>query len=196
MNATVRTLLALAAPAAVLALAAPAHARDAVVPSYDGTPIVTSFHPAEGLPPGAKAPTILMTHGWGGTRDAEGTGDTSESIGNVGAGVLRRAGFNVLTWDSRGFGQSGGVVTVDHKDNEGRDVQALLDHVARQPEAQLDGPGDPRAGMHGPSYAGSIQNIAAAIDGRVDAITPTIAWHSLLTSLYKEDTIKSGWASL
>ena len=52
MNATVRTLLALAAPAAVLALAAPAHARDAVVPSYDGTPIVTSFHPAEGLAPG------------------------------------------------------------------------------------------------------------------------------------------------
>src|SRR3712207_5879925 len=50
--------------------------------------------------------------------------------------------------------------------------------------------------MHGPSYAGGIQNITAAIDGRVDAITPTIAWHSLLTSLYKEETIKGGWAAL
>ena len=189
--------LATLAGAAVLLLAAPAaHARDAVVLSYDGTPIVTSFHPAEGLAPGAKAPTVLMTHGWGGNRDAEGTGGTSETVGNVGAGVLRRAGFNVLTWDSRGFGQSGGVVTVDYKDNEGRDVQALIDYLAKQPEALLDGAGDPRVGMHGPSYAGGIQLVSAAIDGRIDAITPTIAWHSLLTSLYKEETVKSGWGTL
>ena len=197
LDGRVRPCLAALAAAAALLLAAPAaHARDAVVLSYDGTPIVTSFHPAEGLAPGAKAPTVLMTHGWGGSRDAKGTGGTSESIGNVGAGVLRRAGFNVLTWDSRGFGQSGGVVTVDHKDNEGRDVQALIDHIARQPEALLDGAGDPRVGMHGPSYAGGIQLVSAAIDGRIDAITPAIAWHSLLTSLYKEETVKSGWGTL
>ena len=150
MNATVRALLGLAAPAAAaLALASPAVARDAVVTSADGTPIVTSFHPAEGLAPGAKAPTILMTHGWAGNRDADGTGGTSETTGNVGAAPLRKAGFNVLTWDSRGFGQSGGTVTVDYKDNEGRDVQALIDYLAKQPEALLDGPGDPRVGMHG-----------------------------------------------
>ena len=119
----------------------------------DGTPIVTSFHPAEGLAPGSKAPTILVTHGWGGNRDADGTAPTSEATGNVGAAPLRKAGFNVLTWDSRGFGQSGGTVTVDYKDNEGRDVQALIDYLAKQPEALLDGPGDPRVGMHGGSYA-------------------------------------------
>ena len=197
MNATVRALLGLAAPAAAaLALASPAAARDAVVTSADGTPIVTSFHPAEGLAPGAKAPTILMTHGWGGTRDADGTGGTSESIGNVGAAPLRKAGFNVLTWDSRGFGESGGTVTVDYKDNEGRDVQALIDYLAKQPEALLDGPGDPRVGMHGPSYAGGIELVAAGFERRIDAIAPDIAWHSLLTSLYKEDTIKGGWAAL
>ena len=197
MNATVRALLGLAAPAAAaLALASPAAARDAVVTSADGTPIVTSFHPAEGLAPGAKAPTILMTHGWGGNRDADGTGGTSETIGNVGAAPLRKAGFNVLTWDSRGFGQSGGTVTVDYKDNEGRDVQALIDYLAKQPEALLDGPGDPRVGMHGPSYAGGIELVAAGFERRIDAIAPDIAWHSLLTSLYKEDTIKGGWAAL
>src|SRR5215212_1227418 len=191
MNATVRKMLAPAASAAaLLAGAAPALARDAVVTSADGTPIVTSFHPAEGLAPGAKAPTILMTHGWGGNRDADGTSTSSEAIGNLGAAPLRKAGFNVLTWDSRGFGQSGGTVTVDYKDNEGRDVQALVDYVAKQPEALLDGPGDPRVGMHGASYAGGIQLVAAAIDPRIDAITPTIAWHSLLTALYKEDTVK------
>ena len=49
----------------------------------------------------------------------------------------------MLTWDSRGFGQSGGTVTVDYKDNEGRDVQALIDYLAKQPEALLDAPGRP-----------------------------------------------------
>ena len=100
----------------------------------------------------------------------------------------------MLTWDSRGFGQSGGTVTVDYKDNEGRDVQALIDYLAQQPEARLDGPGDPRVGMHGASYAGGIELVAAGIDPRIDAIAPDIAWHSLLTSLYKEETVKGGWA--
>ena len=189
-------MLAVVAPtAALLTAAAPAVARDAVVISADGTRIVTSFHPAAGLAAGTKAPTILMTHGWGGNRDADGTSTSSEAIGNVGAAPLRKAGFNVLTWDSRGFGQSGGTVTVDYKENEGRDVQALIDYLAKQPEALLDGPGDPRVGMHGPSYAGGIELVAAGFEQRIDAIAPDIAWHSLLTSLYKEETIKGGWAA-
>jgi ABC-2 type transport system ATP-binding protein len=190
MNARV-----LLSAAILLGAAAPAEARDAIVTSADGTPIVTSFHPAEGLAPGQKAPTILMTHGWGGNRDDQGDGATSEAIGNVGAGPLRKAGFNVLTWDSRGFGQSGGTVTVDYKDNEGRDVQALIDYLAKQPEALLDGPGDPRVGMHGASYAGGIELVSAGIEPRIDAIAPDIAWHSLLTALYKEETVKGGWAA-
>ncbi len=44
----------------------------------------------------------------------------------------------MLTWDSRGFGNSGGTVTVDSPDAEGRDVSALIDWLAQQPEAQLD----------------------------------------------------------
>ena len=190
-----RRALALAAVLA-LGVAAPAAARDAVVISRDGTPIVASFLPADGLAPGQRAPTVLMTHGWGGNRDKTGDSSTSEQIGNVGAGPLRRAGFNVLTWDSRGFGESGGTVTVDYKDNEGRDVQALVDYLAQQPEALLDRPGDPRVGMHGASYAGGIELVAAAIEPRIDAIAPDIAWHSLLTSLYKEETVKGGWASV
>ena len=50
--------------------------------------------------------------------------------------------------------------------------------------------------MHGVSYAGGIELVAAAIDKRIDAIAPTIAWHSLLTSLYKDETVKGGWSAL
>ena len=72
----------------------------------------------------------------------------------------------------------------------------LLNWLARQPEAKLDRKRDPRVGMHGGSYAGGIQFVAAAIDRRIDAIAPSIAWHSLLTSLYRAETVKGGWSSL
>ena len=180
--------------AAALVLAAPAaaQARDATVTSFDGTQIVLSFHPA---PQGGQAPTILEGHGWGGSRETNPDAASDEVTGNVGVGALRKAGFNVLTWDSRGFGSSGGTVTVDSPDAEGRDVSALIDWLAQQPEAQLDAKGDPRVGMTGVSYAGGIELVTAPRDKRIDAIAPIIAWHSLLTSLYKEETVKGGWAS-
>ena len=63
---------------AALALLAPtAAARDQVVTSFDGTAIATSFMPAAGLKPGQKAPTVLMTHGWAGTRSRDENGASS-----------------------------------------------------------------------------------------------------------------------
>lgn len=186
-----------AALLACLCAAAPgAAAREATVTSFDGTPIVTHFFPAAGLAAGATAPTVLVGHGWGGEGDTNPDSASDTVTGNTGLGPLRRAGFNVLTWDARGFGRSGGQVEVDSPRHEGRDVQALIDWLATQPEARLDEPGDPVVGMSGVSYGGAIQLIAAAIDGRVDAIAPTIAWHSLTRSLYRNGAVKQGWGSL
>ena len=72
----------------------------------------------------------------------------------------------------------------------------LLDWLAQQPGAQLDAPGDPRVGMTGVSYAGGGEFVSAPREKRVDAIAPIIAWHSLLTSLYKEEMVKGGWSSV
>jgi ABC-2 type transport system ATP-binding protein len=179
-------------------LIAPAasRARDATVTSFDGTRIALSFFPAEGLAAGQRAPTILEGHGWGSSRDTKANSRSMEALGQVGLGPLRRAGFNVLTWDARGWGQSGGTIEVDSEDFEARDASALISWLARQPEAQLDAPGDPRVGMTGVSYAGGIELVTAAIDKRVDAISPVIAWHSLITSLYKTATVKGGWSSI
>jgi ABC-2 type transport system ATP-binding protein len=195
VNARVRTFVAGVVAAAAFVVAPTAGARDIIVPSFDGTPLSASFFPAQGLAPGQKAPTVLATHGWGATRDKDENSATLAPVGQVGLGPLRRAGFNVLTWDSRGFGESGGTVEVDSKDFEGRDVSALLDWLATQPEQQLDAAGDPRAGMTGASYAGGIELVAAGIDRRIDAIAPSIAWHSLLTALYRDDVVKGGWAA-
>jgi ABC-2 type transport system ATP-binding protein len=181
------------APLLLLAFAPPAQARDATVTSFDGTQIQLSFMPADGA---GKHPTVLEGHGWGGSRDTNPDSASDEATGNVGVGALRKAGFNVLTWDARGFGNSGGTVEVDAPDFEARDVSALIDWLAKQSEAQLDKAGDPRVGMTGVSYAGGIELVTAPQDARIDAIAPIIAWHSLTSSLYKEETVKGGWASL
>ena len=49
--------------------------------------------------------------------------------------------------------------------------------------------------MSGASYGGGIQLVTAALDSRLDAIVPDIAWNSLVTSLYKAQSPKSGWGS-
>jgi len=179
-----------------LALASPAaQARTDTVTSFDGTQIKVNFFPTD-LPSGKRAPTVLFGPGWSspGATDPEGTSDPT--IGDVGVGPLRAAGYNVLTWDPRGFGDSGGTVQVDSPDAEGRDVRKLISYVAKQPEAKLDGRNDPRVGMTGASYGGGIQLVTAGIDRRVDVIVPDIAWHSLTTSLYKDSTFKAGWGTI
>jgi ABC-2 type transport system ATP-binding protein len=196
MVAPVRRLITAAAVLAALAgpstaSAAPA-TRDATVRSFDGTPIATHFFPADG----ARRPTVLLGHGYGMRGATDRNAGSEELFGSVGVKPLVDAGFNVLSWDARGFGASGGRVMIDSKDFEGRDVQALISHVARQPEALLDGRGDPRIGMTGASYGGGIELVTAGIDHRVDAIAPIIAWNSLLTALNKDGSPKLGWGSL
>ncbi len=182
--------------AGALAAVPMASARDAIVKSFDGTQLVVHFFPAANLAAGHKAPTVLVGPGWGSPGDTNLNGPTSTAAGVVGLGPLHRAGYSVVTWDPRGFGKSQGTVEIDSPQFEGRDVSALIDFVARQHEALLDRPGDPRVGMAGGSYGGGIQLVAAAGDRRIDAIAPDIAWHSLLTSLDKNGAPKTGWSGL
>jgi ABC-2 type transport system ATP-binding protein len=148
------------------------------------------------LVPGTRAPTGLVGPGWGNGGHTDANKPSIESDGTVGVGPLRRAGYNVLTWDPRGFGASGGEATVDAPRSEARDVQALIDALVLLPEAKLDSPNDPRVGMSGASYGGGIQWVTAAIDSRVDAITPNASWHSVASSLYKDSVFKGGWGGV
>jgi ABC-2 type transport system ATP-binding protein len=187
--------------AAGLLVGAPAaEARDATVTSFDGTRINTHFYPGNGASSTHRAPTILQGPGWSQPGDTPG-GGAGAAQGPFGISNIQTFidhGYNVVTWDPRGFGQSGGTVQIDDPKYEGRDVQALLNFIALQPEAQLDNRArrDPRAGMAGGSYGGGIQLVTAAIDPRLDAIAPTIAWHSLVTSLFPDRAIKSGWGAI
>jgi ABC-2 type transport system ATP-binding protein len=167
---------------------------DLTVTSFDGTLIRVHWFPSEAASESEPAPTVLMGPGWGQPGDTSREG--AAVFGALGIRPLNEAGYNVLTWDPRGFGKSTGTATINAADNEGRDVQVLLDWVADQPQALTDKDGDPRVGMAGFSYGGGIQLTTASIDCRVDAIVPGLAWHSLETALYKAETVKSGWAGL
>jgi ABC-2 type transport system ATP-binding protein len=164
------------------------------ITSFDGTKIRAHWFPVH---PGSalRSPTVLMGPGWGLSGDTDTQGSTTV-LSATPIRSLWAAGYNVLTWDPRGFGQSGGEAEVDSPDYEARDVSALIDWVATRPGVELDAPGDPRIGMVGGSYGGGIQLVAAATDCRIDAIVPTIAWHSLTTSLDKADTFKAGWGNI
>jgi ABC-2 type transport system ATP-binding protein len=98
---------------------------------------------------------------------------------------LLQDGNNVVTWIRAANGVRGRL-EIDSPEFEGQDMQAIINWLAQQPEVQLDAPNDPRIGMVGASYGGGIQLVTAAIDERVDATVPTIAWNNLNTSLYKE----------
>ena len=171
-----------------VALGGTAQAEDLVVRSFDGTPIVAHWFPNPSLGPGERAPVVLNGPGW------SSPGEKDPSRGAIKR--LHDLGYNVLTWDPRGFGVSGGEATIDAPQVEGRDVRALISVMARRPEVRLDRRGDPRVGMTGGSYGGGIQFSTASIDRRIDAIVPTIAWNSLETSLYKDRTFKQGWNDL
>jgi ABC-2 type transport system ATP-binding protein len=178
-----------------------AYTRGCII-SFDGTAIVYNLF--EPLHPAAHSLyPILEGPGWGGA------GETSPDE------QLLAAGYAEMTWDPRGFGQSGGVAEVDSPGAEGRDVSALIDKVltgraeiavdhggyGRQPHYVNDRRrsntyGEPAVGMTGGSYGGGIQFATGAFDKRVKAIVPVITWNNLNYSLWPGNVIKLGWGEL
>ncbi|HZU80677.1 MAG TPA: CocE/NonD family hydrolase, partial [Acidimicrobiales bacterium] len=147
--------------------------------SFDCTPIVFNlFEPTDAT---ASHPvyTIMEGPGWGG---AGATSPDSQLIGND---------YAELTWDPRGFGQSGGRAQVDSPDAEGKDASALISYVLDRPEIAKDTQGvspaysagdtygEPAVGMTGVSYGGGIEFATAAFDSRVKAMVPGWAWNNL-----------------
>lgn len=167
---------------------------DWTVRSFDDTAIRLHWFPAPGASKAEPAPSVLMGPAWSLPGDTSPDGDQLFSAMSISA--LHDAGYNVLTWDPRGFGESGGEAQLNSPDVEGRDIQVLLDWLAARPEALVDRSGDARVGMVGADYGGVIQLVVAAIDCRVDAIVPSMAYNAAGRALFKVSTLKAGWARI
>ncbi|MEU8560217.1 alpha/beta fold hydrolase [Streptomyces cyaneofuscatus] len=148
-----------------------------------GVPIDTSYFTAGGS---GKRPAVLIGHGFGGSKN-----DVRAQ-----AEKLAADGYAVLTWSARGFGKSGGAISLNDPDSEVKDVSGLIDWLAKRPEVELDKKGDPRVGLTGASYGGAVSLLAAGHDQRVDAIAPVITYWNLADALFPDGVFKKLWAGI
>jgi ABC-2 type transport system ATP-binding protein len=125
------------------------------------------------LPEQTPAPAVLVAHGFGGSKQSV-ESDARE---------LAQRGFVVLTWSARGFGRSGGQISLNAPDAEVADASGLVDWLAKQPEVVLDSAGDPKVGVTGGSYGGALSLLLAGTDKRVDALAPVITYNDLSQAL-------------
>ncbi|HVF53308.1 MAG TPA: CocE/NonD family hydrolase [Actinomycetota bacterium] len=176
-----------AAPLNALGGGEPTIENDLVIESFDGTPITATLMLPAGASAASKVPVVMRTHGWGGRREETVTPFLER---------LLSEGYAVFTWDSRGFGNSGGEANIGSPDFEVKDAQALIDYLATRPEILLDRPGDPRVGWTGGSNAAGVQFNTAAVERRLDAIVPEISWGYLPHDLLPNGVSKQGWVEL
>jgi ABC-2 type transport system ATP-binding protein len=154
----------------------------------------TLFRPARaraGKKQQNKLPVLMHSHGWGGSRSTD-PADFKRFLD---------AGYGVLSYDQRGFGESGGQAYVENPDVEGHDVLALVRLISRRHWVRKDAPGDPRLGAIGGSYGGGYQFLGAFEELRLhgkpifDALAPEITWNDLHDSLAPHDVVRTEWAS-
>ncbi len=186
----VGTLLALPASAAVVTT----NGCVASVPAPGSTTpqqiCYSLFQPA-GASARSPVPMILHSHGWGGSRTTDAASFAK----------WLDAGFGVLSFDQRGFGESGGKAYIENPDYEGRDVEKIVDFVGRLSWVKQDGPGDPRLGAIGGSYGGGYQFVGAfreLMDKRkpvFDALAPEITWYDLKQSLAPQEVVRTEWTT-
>lgn len=150
----------------------------------------TLFRPA-GATQDRPVPMVLHSHGWGGSRTTD----------PAAFAYLTDAGFGVLSFDQRGFGESGGRAHIENPDVEGTDVRRIVDLVAAQPWVAKQRPGDPVLGAIGGSYGGGYQFVGALSEvrdrgtTRFDALVPEITWFSLTESLFPQGVPRTEWAT-
>ncbi|WP_239589917.1 CocE/NonD family hydrolase [Streptomyces aureoverticillatus] len=144
----------------------------------------------EGVDRAHRAPAVLATNGFGGSKEDGGTAA-------IGKAVAER-GYVGLVYSGLGFGNSGCLISLDDPEIDGRAASGLLDFLAGERAADngtvadfvtRDGAGDPRVGMLGGSYGGAIQLATAADDPRVDALVPLITWNDLAYSLAPNNAV-------
>ncbi len=157
-----------------------------------------------------RVPAILTTNGFGGSKDDQ------AGIGKAFAG----RDYAVLSYSGLGFGGSGCKITLDDPDYDGKAASQLISYLGGDagiaftdaqhttPAPALTSivhdatdhkgrarPDDPRVGMIGGSYGGSIQFATAADDPRLDTIIPLITWNDLSYSLGPNNTDQTSGVS-
>lgn len=216
MRTLVVSTLALLLAAVGIAVAPQAHASDAFTvttlhfdAAHDSGPrcdVVGDLYVPQGVSPSNRAPAVLTTNGFGGSKDSQAPL----------ARMYASRGYVVLAYSGLGFGGSSCRITFDSPIPDGAAASRLVSYLGgatgiafrdaahTKPAPRLDvvvhdgvdhrgtrRSDDPRVGMIGGSYGGHIQFAAASVDPRIDAIVPMVTWNDLSYSLSPNNTGQS-----
>lgn len=113
-----------------------------------------------GLKPGERRAGIVLCHGYTGIRNLYLPDN---------ARVLAEAGYVVLTFDYKGWGDSEGAKSRLAPYSRVADVQAALTFLGAQPEVE-----PARLGIYGTSYGGATVVWVAAVDPRVKCVVGVV----------------------
>lgn len=165
--------------------------------SHDGTPLrATVFQPA--LPINETAPLIIHAHGFGAFRVSD-PYSIYAKIAYTGEAALKawENGYWVISYDQRGFGSSGGKISMMDPKKEVKDVSSIIDWASHNiPNIKKESnDGDYRIGMIGESYGGGAQLLASVMDKRIDAIIPVTTWYDFTMAIDKGAT-KTLWPAV
>ena len=136
----------------------------------------TAYHLEEHA--GKKLPTVILSHGWGGTA----------AMLRPQAERLAQAGYFALVIDYRGWGESDARWVRDEAAPAGSDARRELREVVHPLDQATDlfsavhwAMGEPmvdagRVGLWGTSFSGGLVAYVAARDPRIKAIVSQVAW--------------------
>ena len=176
-----RTLCAALVAALVLvvgeASGSTASVQDLSIPMDDGVTIAATLQLPDAAPPAGGWPAIVFLHGLSGTRQPMSA--LASAYGFTGS-------YAVLTFDARGHGQSGGLVSIDGP-REIADTRAVFQWLADRPD--VDGN---NIGAWGISYGGGavLNSLVAGVPW--NAVFTVETWTDLYSALAPQGLVKSG----
>jgi predicted acyl esterase len=173
-----RLVLLVCAAAFALVVAGPASAftkRELTLRMDDGVDLAATLYEPSAAPPPAGYPAVVALHGLGGRRQ------DLDFLASAFAGS-----FAVLTFDARGHGASGGLVTIDGP-RELADLRAVRAWLAARPEID-----DAKIGAWGLSLGGGAV-LRSLVEGVPWAAAETVmTWTDLYGALAPQNLAKSG----
>lgn len=153
---------------------------DIIIHASDGVEIAANIFVPTAIEAGELAPAVIFINSWA----------MNEYEYVKQAGVLAEQGYIVLSYSTRGFGQSGGMINTGgpkDMDDLSRVIDYLISHYQVNPEA---------IGAAGISYGSGISLLGAAHDSRIKAVSAMSSWGSLIEALYGNNTPRLVWGEL
>lgn len=105
----------------------------------------------------------------------------------VPAATLAERGYIVLSYNTRGFGTSGGLINVAGPQDMEK-LSAVIDWLEDNTVVDVE-----RIGMSGISYGAGMSLLGLAQESRVRTAVAVSGWGDLADSLYKDETQRLAW---